>query len=160
MSFCQYATIANGMRNGVLLFNELIDANGTSIVVSRSAAQPPAPLNNALLPAAHADRVGERIMDWIDEKFPTIRPKVPSGVGAERVTAAFLLENVEQLARIFQIQDYMLTSSVALLPDGGGISWTLVAPATLWSSQVGRAPCFKVLFTQECVDGAFIPTTS
>ena len=29
------------------------------------------------LQAAHAERVGERILSWIDERFPTIGPKVP-----------------------------------------------------------------------------------
>ena len=131
MSFVQYATIANGMRNGKMVFNELIDANGTSIFVSRAEADPPAPLDNAALPAAHAERVGERILEWIDEKFPRIAPKVPK----DRITEAALLEGVEQLAAIFQIEEYMLASTVAPL-TGGGISWTLVAPATLWSSQV------------------------
>ena len=131
MSFVQYATIANGMRNGKMVFNELIDANGTSIFVSRAEADPPAPLDNAALPAAHAERVGERILEWIDEKFPRIAPKVPK----ERITEAALLEGVEQLAAIFQIEEYMLASTVVPL-TGGGISWTLVAPATLWSSQV------------------------
>jgi hypothetical protein len=146
MSFVQYATIANGMRNGKQVFNELIDANGTSIFVSRAAAVPPSPLDNAALPFAHADRVGDRILDWMDETFPKIAPKVPKG----KVTGAAILEGLEQLSAIFQIQEYMLSATVTPLASGGGlsgggggsggglsgVSWTLVAPATLWSSQV------------------------
>lgn len=131
MSFVQYATIANGMRNGRLVFNELIDANGTSTFVSRAVSNPSL-ISNSALPSAHAERVGERILEWVDERFPSISPKVPKGAP----TAADLLDGVQQLAAIFQIEEYMLASNVAPLDGGGGLAWTLVAPATLWSSQV------------------------
>ena len=83
--------------------------------------------------------MGERILAWIDERFPTIAPPIRGPMSADS-----LLAGVQQLAAIFQIEEFMLSSSVALLPDRAGLSWTLVAPATLWSSQVlalrGDAP--------------------
>ena len=128
MSFCQYATIADGMRHGQMIFEELIDANGTTIIVTRDAALPTA---NELLPAVHAEReqtatraphrlasiglhrstdrafesrartgVGERILVWAAEKFPKLAPKVP-----ERVTAAELVDGVSKLASIFAINE-------------------------------------------------------
>lgn len=135
VSFCQYATIAEGMRNGRTVFEELVDAEGATAIVTRDMRTSPA--SNAELPAVHAERVGERILAWIDERFPTIAPKVPPP-SAGAPSAAALLEEVRQLAAIFEIQNFMLQSTVSPLADGGGITWTLAAPATLWSSQVLR----------------------
>ena len=130
MSFCQHATIAEGMRNGRVFFEELIDANGTKVVVNRD---PSLPRDNALLPDAHAARVGDRILEWADERFPALAPRVPP-----TRSAAALLDGVRQIATIFEINDFMLQDSLEPLPAEGGFNWTLVAPATLWSSQVLR----------------------
>jgi hypothetical protein len=132
ISFCQYASIASGMRRGRQIFEELIDANGTTTIVQRDRS---VPSSNAALPAEHSERVGERILSWIDERNPKIAPRVPAD-GA--VTKATLLEGVKQIAVLFEIEDFVLGNSVSLSADGGGITWTLVAPANLWSSQVLR----------------------
>ena len=137
MSYCQYATIADGMRNGKMLFNELIDANGTTVVVSR-ADNPKSPRDNAALPDAHAQIVGERILTWIDDRFPTIAPKVPVS-GGGRPSAAALMDGVRQIAAVFEINEYMLQDSIELNSGGNGFTWTLVAPANLWSSLFLRA---------------------
>lgn len=130
MSFCQYATIADGMRNGQLFFEELIDANGTTAFVRRDSS---VPISNALLPELHATRLGDRILNWVDENFPNLAPKVPS-----TPTAAAILAGVKQIAVVFSLNEFMLQDTLELLPGGGGITWTLVAPATMWSSQVLR----------------------
>lgn len=131
ISFCQHATISQSMRSGRLIFEELQDANGTVAVVNR-LADATLPKTNAELPAAHASRVGVRLIDWMGETFPTIAPKVPVGAA----TAPALLAGVQQIAAILEIEDYALSCRAA--PIDGGIALTLIAPANLWSGQVLR----------------------
>ena len=128
VSFAQYATIAQGMKKGRIFFEELIDANGTSVVVQRD---PKLPQSNDALPALLSERVGERILTWMDNNATNLAPKVPA-----RPTADSLIAGVRQIAAIFELQEFCLTSTVEPLADGGGVSWTLVAPANLWSTQV------------------------
>jgi len=131
ISFCQYSTIAEGMRRGRVMFNELIDANGTSVVVMRD---PSLPQSNAALPEEHSARVGDRILDWALDRYDSkIRPEVLAPGGA---TSLKLVDGVRRLADVFELNDFALTSSVSPLADGGGVAWTLVAPANLWSAQV------------------------
>lgn len=137
MSLCQYATIASGMRNGRELFEELVDANGTTVVVNRAVADPPSPMSNRELPGVHAERVGRRILKWIDENSPGFSPRVPLQGRPE--TAMDLADGINNISTAFELSGYMLTAAVEPLTDNGrqvGISWTLVAPATLWSAQV------------------------
>lgn len=131
ISFCQYATLASGMRRGRIFFEELIDANGTVAVVNRD---PSLPQRNELLPAAHAERVGDRILDWINDKFPNLKPRVAAQ--GEPLTASSLVAGIERLANIFLLEEFCLSSSVELRSDGRGVRWTLIAPANAWSAQV------------------------
>lgn len=132
ISLCQYATISSGMRNGRLLFEEQVDAEGATVVVRRDLSLPQA---NDGLPDAHAARVGDSILDWIAEQAPNLSPAVlPVG----SATAAALLTGVGRIRTVFEINEFMLTSEVAPLAGGDGITWKLVAPATMWSAQVLR----------------------
>jgi len=140
ISFCQYASIASGMRNGQILFNELIDANGTSIVVSRGADLPQ---SNAALPEAHSRRVGDRLLDWMLENYKgRLQPEVTAA--GRKPSADMLIEGCRRISDIFILNDFALTSDITPLADGTGVSWTLVAPANLWGAQVlstrGDAP--------------------
>merc|ERR1719424_2092008 len=92
ISFCQHATIAAEMRTGSQIFEELIDAEGTSQVVTR----PPELADNAALPAAHAERVGNVLLDKICEKYTRLSPKLPPPT--EPLTAALVVEGVRQIA--------------------------------------------------------------
>jgi len=130
ISFCQYATIASGMRNARVVFEELVDANGTAVVVARDASLPRA---NADLPAAHADRVGDRILDWILEKQGGLAPRLWA---PGRATAADLVEGLGKVSTVFLLNEFALTASLEPLADGAGVRWTLVAPANLWGAQV------------------------
>jgi len=125
ISFCQYATIASGMRNGRMLFQELVGAEGSPELVSRD----PALADNALLPAAHAQRVGDALLAAICDKYKELSPKVPRDI-----TATALIEGVRGLMDIFEINDYLLQYRLDKLDDGFELA--LVAPATLWSQQV------------------------
>ena len=125
ISYAQYTTLAQNMRDGQLNFVELIDANGTAVPVSRDRRYS----DNAKLPAEHSERVGRIVLDALVAKYPRIAPAVP------RVpTAASLLEGVQKISNIFEINDYMLAAT--LKPTDGGFEWTLAAPATLWGQQV------------------------
>lgn len=137
ISFCQYATISKEMRSGRLLFEEQQDAEGTTVVVNR-LANASLPKTNAELPAAHASRVGARILDWMDETAPSLAPKVPpagSSLTAERLEAG-----LRQICAILEIEDFCLSAKVRLLPGlvERGAEMSLVAPANLWSGQVLR----------------------
>ena len=132
ISFVQYATLAQGMRNGRSVFEELVDAEGSSAIVRRD---PSLPQSNELLPSAHAERVGERILAWMDENFQNLAPRLPPP--GRPLTARVLFDGIKQISNIFEINEFALTSSVEPLGDSG-IRWTLVAPATLWSGQVLR----------------------
>ena len=81
ISFVQYATIATTMRDARMVFDELIDANGTSIVVTRD----PALADDALLPARHSARVGDAVLAWMVERYGQIRPVVPRVLTAAAV---------------------------------------------------------------------------
>uniref|UniRef100_A0A7S4BHL0 Uncharacterized protein n=1 Tax=Chrysotila carterae TaxID=13221 RepID=A0A7S4BHL0_CHRCT len=113
------------MRSGRTLFNELIDANGTAVVISRN----PAIADNKELPALQLQRVGDSILNALADKYPSLAPPVP-----RNPTAALVQEGVSKIAFIFEINDYFLTSRVKLLSDG--LELTVVAPATQWSQQV------------------------
>jgi len=126
MSYCQYATIAAGMRDGRVVFEELIDANGTSIVVARD---PALPRDNARLPALLSLRVGDKILDAIAERYPGLAPTVEL-----RPSRAALLEGVKALAQVFEYNNYLL--SARLEPSERGFQLSAIAPATVWSQQV------------------------
>ena len=46
---------------------------------------------------------------------------------------------MRQIAAVFEINEYMLQDSIELNSGGNGFTWTLVAPANLWSSLFLRA---------------------
>ena len=126
-SYVQYATIAAVMRDARMVFEELIDANGTSVLVSRD----PALADDSLLPARHSQRVGDAVLAWIDERYTKISPKVP-----RVLTAAAVCEGVQAILDIYEINGFMLLSK--LEPREHGVKITLVAPATLWSQTMLR----------------------
>jgi hypothetical protein len=133
ISFCQYASIASGMRRGRMIFEELIDANGTSVIVSRA---PTLPQRNELLPEAHSIRVGDRLLNWMLERYDgVLRPVIPPTSSA-LPRAPVLVEGCQRVADIFTLNEFALTSTVTPLASGAGVAWTLVAPATLWGAQV------------------------
>lgn len=58
ISFAQYASVAEAMRNGRDFFEEKVGAEGEKRTVQRSADFK----DNARLPEEHARRVGDRIL--------------------------------------------------------------------------------------------------
>ena len=127
ISYAQYATLTSEFKDARQVFEELIDANGTSVVVTRD----PALTDNAALPGIFSQRVGDAVLAWITDRYTRIAPVVP-----RELTGAALRENIQQIVNIFEFNGYMLLSK--LEPTGSGVKVTLVAPATLWSQQMLR----------------------
>jgi hypothetical protein len=92
ISFAQYATLTAGMRSAPQVFEELIDANGTSVVVTR----PLDLADNTLLPQVYAERVGTALLSKLCEKYAAIAPRAPSP--SETLTSARILEEVKNIA--------------------------------------------------------------
>ena len=65
ISFAQYASVAEAMRNGRDFFEEKVGAEGTKRIVERDADFK----DNTRLPDEHARRVGDRILVRGREKF-------------------------------------------------------------------------------------------
>lgn len=132
VSFCQYATIAEGIRDGRTVFEELIDVNGTTRIVRRDSSLP---TSNEALPNVLSERVGNSILAWIDERFPEMLPVAPQ---VSDINSPALLDGVRQVAMVFQNEGFMQSFSITALDGGGGFQWTLLAPCNLWSGQVLR----------------------
>lgn len=127
ISYVQYATLGAEFQDARQVFEELIDANGTSRVSTRD----PALSDNKALPELHSQRVGDAVLAWIKERYTDNGPMVPG-----ELTAAALNKNVQKILNIFQINGYMLLSE--LEPKSNGVKVTLTSPATLWSQQMLR----------------------
>lgn len=146
ISFAQYATIANKMRNGALEFVERIGAEGTPVVIRRDTRWG----NNDLLPIVHSQRVGDALLDWMLITYPqTAMPPVQlsneTSSSREKLVASF--EDFERYARlvldIFLINSYCVSVEISTLPsslDGVNImTLKMRAPANLWSQEVLRS---------------------
>jgi len=125
ISFCQYATIDASMKQGRQVFEELIDANGTTTVVARD----PSLRDNALLPDVFLQRVGDRILNYLVDTYPTGGPRLPSVP-----TAASVLQGVQAIVNLFEVNDYHLLARLS--PATDGFELTIVAPATFWGQEV------------------------
>ncbi|GAB5029937.1 Hypothetical protein NocV09_00200710 [Nannochloropsis oceanica] len=143
ISFAQYCTLNEEMRHGKMVFVELISAEGEKQVVRR-ADDPSLPQDNALLPAEHARRVGQRILDKFLEApevyAPTVRGREKGKEG--RAGDEEVLENVKRIMDLFTAKQYNQGGEVRVLEGGKegrrGIMKLQIssrAPANLWSLQ-------------------------
>ena len=160
VSFAQYAVIADKMRRGKQSYIQLIDANGTAQSVQRDKSLE----NNDLLPQAHSKAVGDALLDWMLETYPTITPRdLPFSndtrlavQGRPRAPLSEFVPQAQQLLDIFELNSYALNMRVEPLPVAASssssssapptlFSVTLTGPANLWSSQTlrrrGDEPC-------------------
>jgi len=161
VSFAQYAVIADKMRRGKQSYVQLIDANGTAQSVQRDKSLE----NNALLPQAHSKAVGDALLDWMLESYPTITPhNLPFSndtrlavLGRPRAPLSEFIPQAQQLLDIFELNSYALNMRTEPLPVAASasasassapptlFSVTLTGPANLWSAQAlrrrGDEPC-------------------
>jgi len=132
------------MRHGKLVFVELISAEGEKQVVRR-ADDPSLPQDNALLPAEHARRVGERILSKFLEAPEVYAPRMGGREGG-RAGVEEVVENVKRIMDLFTAKQYNQGGKVRVLEGGreggkeGGRTMTKLqitsrAPANLWSLQ-------------------------
>lgn len=149
VSFAQYAVIADKMRRGKTSFIQLIDANGTA----QSMQRDPLLENNDLLPIAHSKIVGDALLDWMIEVYPTITPpNLPfannTAAYKRKPNAASLEEFVkyaQDVLDIMELNSYALSMKVEALPEKDSLNSKqqlvgvrMVGPANLWGGQVLR----------------------
>lgn len=107
-------------------FNKQINAEGDKQVVKRD----PRLEDNALLPAEHSRRVGDRILAKFLEAPEIYRPAVGLNYGF-----AALLEGVRRVEELFVAQRFNGGATVTPLSSGKGFQVVSRAPANLWSLQ-------------------------
>jgi len=149
ISFCQYAVISNKMKTGQIQFVEKVGAEGESQIVRRN----PTFELNSMLPNFFSLMVGERLLNFIQDKYSTITAteEVNSYIISiedannnkpRRVATPSTFGRIAQLLLdVFIINSYAISADIQELPstsmDGSTmLKITLRAPANLWSSQV------------------------
>jgi len=126
ISFAQYSTLAEEMRNGRLAYRELVGAEGEQVVRERPAD---VPRDNAALPAEHRRRVGDVIFSWASERYDIAPARAPDEIAAR----------ARELLEVFRIRGFVASTAVQLAQNRDGsatLTCAVGAPATLWSQRV------------------------
>lgn len=124
ISFVQYRTINAFLARPVMLFDELVTAEGARVTVARNATS----VADADLGAEHDRRVGDAALDFVLNRFDklgTARVVVASGLSDADVVA-----NVGRLATLLAVLGFCLDSSVSF--ENGVVAVRFVAPANYW----------------------------
>ncbi|CAM9650230.1 unnamed protein product [Ectocarpus sp. 6 AP-2014] len=129
ISFAQYASVAEAMRNGRDFFEEKVGAEGEKRTVQRSADFK----DNALLPEEHARRVGDRILAYCTEAFGSTKL---APVVAQGQTVAELREGCDRIMNLLRLNFYTLDYAVTADLDRKVLTVRATAPATIWGQQV------------------------
>ncbi|CAM9280967.1 unnamed protein product [Pylaiella littoralis] len=129
ISFAQYASIAEAMRNGRDFFEERVGAEGDKRTVQRDANFK----DNARLPQEHARRVGDRLLAYCADTFSStnLAPVVAQG---QSVTE--LREGCDKILNILRLNFYLLDYAVTADLDRRVLIVKATAPATIWGQQV------------------------
>ncbi|KAJ1456560.1 hypothetical protein M885DRAFT_616198 [Pelagophyceae sp. CCMP2097] len=124
ISFAQYETINECLKRPQALFEELVDAEGETLVVARANG-----VNDGDLAAAHARIVGDSLLAFISDRFQDIAfdASTPQDVAA----------NVRRLVNWLCVLGFAADSTVSL--DGSALSVRLLGPANLWSLKATKA---------------------
>ena len=138
ISFAQYAVISNKINDGLQEFVEKFNAAGDTQVVRRD----PSLQNNSILPIVHSRAVGQRILDFLYEKYPSLMP-APLKQGIDPLDV--FVTDAQAVLDIFLINSFSSGATITTVPhekqteankDTCLLRMTLTAPATLWSTQV------------------------
>ncbi|CEM07055.1 unnamed protein product [Vitrella brassicaformis CCMP3155] len=138
ISFAQYLTLYTEMCSGQQLFVEKTGATGEEQLVRRPAFL----ADNSLLPSEHSRRVGDRLLDFLIDRFNTDESGKTCCIirAAARPSPSFVVSNVQQIANLMTILGYAEKGEAKLTGerDDGKFSFEmmLVLPATLWGQQV------------------------
>uniref|UniRef100_A0A7S3K3I2 Uncharacterized protein n=1 Tax=Aureoumbra lagunensis TaxID=44058 RepID=A0A7S3K3I2_9STRA len=127
ISFAQYETINAALVKPKSVFNELLTAEGDSVVIARGG---PDSIPDNLLALTHSQRVGNAILDYILDTYKDVDINGP------------LLPNIQQLFQWFAINGFAADAQVSLstpvstsLSASSTLDIRLLAPANLWSLQ-------------------------
>lgn len=126
ISYAQYSTLADEMRNGAQAFVERVGADGDLVPRKRP---PDVPSDNRLLPAEHRRRVGNAILSWAAERY---------GI-APAASLAKIEVGARELLEVFRIRGFVASTSAQLVQNSDGsalLTCTAGAPATLWSQRM------------------------
>lgn len=129
ISYAQYLTLDQEMKNGKQIFEELVNANGESQIVRRN----PLYSDNTLLPIEHSKRVGNRILDYMLERPANIAPVIE-----KEGTIDSLFDNIQRILDIFLITRYF-NNNATLVPITANKSQFVVrvdTPANIWSHKL------------------------
>eukprot|EP01038_Epipyxis_sp_PR26KG_P005762 gene5762-7953_t len=135
ISFCQYAVISNKIRNGKSNFIEKFDANGNTRVVRRS----PAENDQESLANIHESIVGEKLLQFILDKYPAIITQTSININLEEY-----LRLAQLILDVFTINGYAASTKIEAIgstsstsKDGEIIAKVAtVLPINLWSIQI------------------------
>lgn len=144
ISFAQYRTLEQAMREGKLAYVERVGAEGEEVSFERPAD---VPRDNAALPAEHSRRVGDTVLEWMRERYD-----VPGARSLDEVRSG-----VREILEIFRIQSFATATSVTAQPGAkpgapATLRCSLVAPATLWSQKVLASAKLHNDFEAKAVD--------
>jgi len=138
MSYIQYHTIEKKMRPGTARqkFFEKNGAEGTVSVVQR----PPSLEDDRVLPREFLERVGDRLLRWMVDKYNTSPNKRCCMIRfAKQPSLDFIVSNLKQIGEIFVQNGYcdkVVVQKYEDLFSPKRIRFTSLLPATLWSYQV------------------------
>lgn len=126
ISFAQYSTLADEMRDGKLAFVERVGADGDLVPRKRP---PDVPSENRLLPAEHRRRVGDAILSWAAERYDVAPAREPAQIEAR----------ARELLEVFRVRGFVASTALQLVQNSDGsatLTCSVGAPATLWSQRV------------------------
>ena len=138
ISYCQYAVIADKMRNGKQEFVEKVNATGDTQIVRRD----PIYSDNKLLPAVHSKIVGDKVLDYLIESYSKNPKLLPPSPTNERISFEEFAKYSQLILDIFLINNYALSMEITPLPsvDVADIDTQLCKvvvklPSNLWGHQ-------------------------
>jgi hypothetical protein len=136
ISFCQYAVISDSMKKGMYDFTERVGAEGDVQRVYRNNS-----IMNENLPAAHSIRVGNKLMTYLIETYPS--EKVLQNLAASSRDRRVYEQAASALLDLMSINAFALQPAFTFLEENvSGSSalyrLSLKAPVNLWSQQILR----------------------
>merc|ERR1719331_3211994 len=101
ISFAQYAVINDQMKKGAFVFNEDqgVDGDIAKGVISVTVRRDPS-VTNDLLPGLHSQMVGDRILQWIVDRYNIQKDETKEG-GVDKTCCAVQLAPRPSLSFVY-----------------------------------------------------------
>ena len=126
ISFAQYKAINEFLRRPKSAFDELVSADGETVVVLRNGTS----VADPLLASEHAARVGGAALDFVLERFATLPDSTRVVVRGDQ-SVRDLAANVNKLCVLVAVLGFCADAS-ADLDARGNLKCTFVAPSNFW----------------------------